>query len=52
MTMVLARMPTAILRDSCRAGELRFDLEPERFLATGGVTEHELDCDNPGGPDD
>jgi hypothetical protein len=34
----------AILRDSCRAGRLRFDVEPEEFVATGSVKPKELDC--------
>ena len=38
----------AILRDTCRAGKLRFDLAPEEFLASGKVTERQLDCDRPG----
>ena len=42
------RKAAAILRGTCRAGKLRFDLDPEVFLATGQVTEVQLDCDRPG----
>lgn len=37
----------AILRDSCKAGRLRFDVEPEEFMLTGRVTEERLDCEKP-----
>jgi hypothetical protein len=37
----------AILRDSCRTGRLRFDLEPETLLRDGAVEPHRVDCDNP-----
>jgi hypothetical protein len=37
----------AILRESCRAGHLRFDLDPEAFLRNGTVSETAVDCDNP-----
>ena len=37
----------AILRDSCRAGRLRFDIDPVEFLTRGDVTPRELDCDAP-----
>jgi hypothetical protein len=37
----------AILRDSCNAGRLRFDLEPEQFLLTGGVAAEDVDCESP-----
>jgi hypothetical protein len=36
-----------ILRDSCKAGRLRFDLEPAEFLLTGAVRPQEVDCDAP-----
>ncbi len=36
-----------ILRRSCKAGKLRFDLDPDNFLATGKAKLHRLDCDNP-----
>jgi hypothetical protein len=36
----------ATLRDACRAGRLRFDVEPEEFLASGTVTERKVDCVN------
>jgi hypothetical protein len=42
------RKAAAILRGTCRAGKLRFDLEPEIFLVTGQATEVQLDCDRPG----
>jgi hypothetical protein len=34
----------AILRSSCSSGRLRFDLEPEAFLADGAVRERPVDC--------
>jgi hypothetical protein len=37
----------AIVRESCRAGHLRFDLDPERFLVEGGARAVELSCDAP-----
>jgi hypothetical protein len=37
----------AILRESCRAGQLRFDLDPERFLVDGSAQELELSCESP-----
>jgi hypothetical protein len=37
----------AILRASCKAGRLRFDVEPEEFLLTGKVVERRLDCEEP-----
>jgi hypothetical protein len=36
-----------ILRESCRAGRLRFDLDPEAYLRDGRVAEAKLDCDAP-----
>jgi hypothetical protein len=42
-----ARGATDILRESCRAGRLRFDLEPEAFLRDRKVVEATVDCDNP-----
>jgi len=41
------RSAGAILRATCRAGKMRFDLDPEALLATGKVVETRLDCDNP-----
>ena len=41
------RSAATILRDACRAGRLRFDVEPEEFLAGGTVTERKVDCVNP-----
>ena len=37
----------AILTESCKAGRLRFDVEPEEFLLTGKVVERQLDCEAP-----
>jgi hypothetical protein len=37
----------SILRESCRSGELRFDLDPERFLIDGNAKELELSCESP-----
>ena len=37
----------AILRESCRAGRLRFDVEAEEFLRTGAVAPKDVDCDSP-----
>jgi hypothetical protein len=41
------RSAAGILRASCKAGRLRFDVEPEEFIRAGGVTEQRLDCENP-----
>jgi hypothetical protein len=41
------RAAAAILRESCHAGRLRFDLEPEALLRDGRVAEARIDCDNP-----
>jgi hypothetical protein len=41
------RLAAGILRDSCRAGKLRFDLDPPTLLLTGKVEERQLDCDQP-----
>jgi hypothetical protein len=41
------RLAAEILRDSCRAGKLRFDLDPAAFLLTGKVEEQQPDCDQP-----
>jgi hypothetical protein len=35
------------LRDSCRAGRLRFDLEPEALMRDGTVAPPQVDCENP-----
>lgn len=37
----------AILGESCRAGRLRFDVEPEEFIMTGEVTPRDMDCGAP-----
>jgi hypothetical protein len=34
----------AILRESCKAGRLRFDVEPEEFLLKGTVAPKDVDC--------
>ena len=36
-----------ILRQSCKAGRLRFDLEPEEFLLTGNVVPRSVQCELP-----
>jgi hypothetical protein len=36
-----------ILRESCHAGRLRFDADPEAFLRDGRVDALKLDCDRP-----
>ena len=41
------RLAAEILRSSCRAGRLRFDLDPKAFLRDGRVTAQSLDCDRP-----
>jgi hypothetical protein len=41
------RLAAGILRDSCRAGRLRFDLDPPTFLLSGKAEQQQLDCDNP-----
>jgi hypothetical protein len=41
------REAAEILRSSCRAGKLRFDLDPDSFLATGNTVAHKVDCMNP-----
>ena len=41
------RLAAGILRESCHAGRLRFDLDPEAFLLTGKAQSPELDCDRP-----
>jgi hypothetical protein len=39
-----AHLATRILRESCRAGRLRFDLNPVRFFETGDAGEDSIDC--------
>jgi hypothetical protein len=41
------RLAAGILRDSCHAGKLRFDLDPDALLLAGKVKEQQLDCDQP-----
>ena len=38
---------TAILRETCRSGRMRFDLEPEEFFLMRSVKEQQIDCDAP-----
>ena len=38
-------LATGILRESCTAGNLRFDLNPKEFFLTGDVVPDEVDCD-------
>lgn len=38
------RLATSILQDSCRAGRLRFDLNPVRFFESGDAGEDSVDC--------
>ena len=35
----------AILKNSCRQGRLRFDLDPEAYFLTGHTMEQTMDCD-------
>lgn len=41
------RSAAAILRSSCQAGRLRFDLDTAAFLRDGKTTAQAVDCDNP-----
>ncbi len=41
------REAATILRSSCKTGRLRFDLDPDAFLATGKAVAQKVDCDNP-----
>jgi hypothetical protein len=41
------RKVAAILRESCRTGALRFDLDPDVYFRTGGSSAHKIDCDAP-----
>jgi hypothetical protein len=36
---------TAILKNSCEQGNLRFDLDPEAYFLTGQAEEKRIDCD-------
>jgi hypothetical protein len=38
-------LATGILRESCRAGKLRFDLNPKEFFETGDVVPERVACD-------
>jgi hypothetical protein len=39
----------AILKAGCKSGRLRFDLDPDAYLATGKAVAHTVDCENPHG---
>ncbi len=39
------RLATGILQESCRRGDLIFDLNPKRFFLTGDTTPDAVDCD-------
>ncbi len=39
-------LAAGILRASCKAGKLRFDLDPAGYLVTGKVEEQKLNCDS------
>jgi hypothetical protein len=41
------REAAATLRATCQAGQLRFDLDPDAFLAIGKVVAHKVDCESP-----
>jgi hypothetical protein len=41
------REAAAILRATCKAGKLRFDLDPDAFLASGKAVADKIDCENP-----
>lgn len=41
------RLAADILRTSCKTGRLRFDLDPDIFLATGATHPQPVDCGNP-----
>lgn len=41
------RTAATILRESCKAGRLRFDIDPEQFLLTGAVVVQDVDCESP-----
>jgi hypothetical protein len=36
-----------ILRENCKGGRLRFDVEPEEFLLEGTVSERNVNCEQP-----
>ncbi len=38
-------LAAGILRETCRRGELRFDLDPDDYLATGQGSEQAIGCD-------
>lgn len=40
-------LATGILQDTCRAGKLRFDLDPKSFFVTGDVVAETIDCNAP-----
>ncbi len=41
------REAAATLRATCQAGRLRFDLDPDAFLATGKAVAHKVNCEKP-----
>ena len=41
------RLAAVILRASCRAGKLRFDLDPAVYLATAKSEQHKVNCNYP-----
>jgi len=36
-----------ILKTTCKSGGMKFDLDPDTYIATGKVQESRLDCENP-----
>ena len=36
-----------IIRNSCKSGKLKFDLDPNSFMKTGETAEKKINCDNP-----
>jgi hypothetical protein len=38
-------LATGILQESCRVGNLRFDLKPKQFFLNGEVVADTVDCD-------
>lgn len=41
------QLAATTLRESCKSGRLRFDVEPEEFLLSGRVVEQRVDCEQP-----
>jgi hypothetical protein len=42
-----ARKAAEIIRNTCHAGKMRFDLDPRAFLVAGESAEQRVDCDKP-----